>query len=580
MKTSITNAIWYLEDSIITMTKPENVEITDSYFYTTREDLDSLAFNATNAIYDIKTYELNVQGIPFIEVADAKVIPDNNETIIRANSDLETFTNAELFFEYPEAKHYLNQGIIDVLSRNEFSGKAVYQLPIDLDTFEIEMANFYLEERYDEDGNVELSSKATGEVDMAAKLAIAPGFLYKGGVTLRVFKQALELDGYVKPNFLSKPNHNIWMSFARADTLTEIVLDVTTAQYEDGDDALAGIHFDRSGKIYTTFIEKRKSPADDDLFIAKGQLSFNPETGNFLIEDPLKSTGERYEGSTMIYTDSSQTFVYEGAASFINNELNPIEVKASILGTGNSKSQEFDLDAMFTFDFKLASSTMNLMSLDLLDIVERLGNAVANDLSLESMLKLGNMIGEEDTREYETNSLGDYIPLAEASPILDEMIVISGVKMKWNDQENAWHNTTKLAVSNIFLDDINAKMDGFLEFKKDDTGGDVLNLFIQAAPGSWYFFNYQENGVLVYSSNKAFNAAITEKSNFGSAKPGELVLIAGDENETLKFLNGFRKIYFGIDEPYNLVYPDDATSEDEILDTIEKDKEEDDGFGF
>ena len=64
--------------------------------------------------------------------------------------------------------------------------------------------------------------------------------------------------------------------------------------------------------------------------------------------------------------------------------------------------------------------------------------------------------------------------------------------MKWNDQENAWHNTTKLSLSSILLEDINAKVDGFLEFKKDDTGGDVMNLFIEAAPGSWYYFNFQE----------------------------------------------------------------------------------------
>jgi hypothetical protein len=70
---------------------------------------------------------------------------------------------------------------------------------------------------------------------------------------------------------------------------------------------------------------------------------------------------------------------------------------------------------------------------------------------------------------------------------------------------------------------------------------------------------------------------MAEKSNYGSAKPGELVLIAGDENETLKFLNEFRKVYFNIDEPYNLVYPDEASLEDELFETIEDD---DDGFGF
>ncbi|CAN0342692.1 unnamed protein product, partial [Chrysoparadoxa australica] len=43
MKTSITNAVWDLEDSVVTMTKPANIPLEDSYFYTTRKELDSLA---------------------------------------------------------------------------------------------------------------------------------------------------------------------------------------------------------------------------------------------------------------------------------------------------------------------------------------------------------------------------------------------------------------------------------------------------------------------------------------------------------------------------------------------------------
>ena len=49
MKTSITEAVWDLEDSVVIMTKPEDVPIEDSYFFTTRVDLDSLAFNAERA---------------------------------------------------------------------------------------------------------------------------------------------------------------------------------------------------------------------------------------------------------------------------------------------------------------------------------------------------------------------------------------------------------------------------------------------------------------------------------------------------------------------------------------------------
>jgi hypothetical protein len=360
---------------------------------------------------------------------------------------------------------------------------------------------------------------------------------------------------------------------------------MTTSTYEDGDPIVAGIHIGRNHMVYTTFIEKRVTPNDDDFFLANGLLSYDTATANYFIETPSKTTGETYEGTSMIYTDSTGSFLFEGKANFINPTLNPISINASVLGTGNRKEGKYSLDAMISIDLKQPTLTMELMAKDMVDIIERLGNAPANDVSIETLLKLGNMIGELPTRAYEKGSMKDYMPLTAASPLLNKSVMISGVKMQWSDVENAWYNTTKLGISNIGLDDINAKVDGFLEFKKDETGGDVMNLFIQAAPGSWYYFNFQENALLVYSSNSAFNTAIAAKSNYGQAKPGELVLIAGDEAETLKFLNTFRRVYFGISDPYQLVYPEDIDLDNMQLQPkpVEDEKEEevkDDGFGF
>jgi hypothetical protein len=579
MKTSITNAVWYLEDSTIVMTKPDNVPIEDTYFYTTRKELDSLAFNGAQAIYDIKSYELNVKGIPYILSADAEVIPNGHETTILADSKLQTFLDAEILFEYPNARHYLKGATIDIHSRTSFSGSGVYQLPIEADTFEIKMSGFYQEERFLADGSVENSSVATGIVPKSNHLDISAGFLYNGGVTLRTYKQALELDGFVKPDFKSLPNHDSWFAYAQSGEETEVRVDISQTTYEDGDPVIAGLHYGTSGKIYHTFTEKRFTPADDDFFLAKGILSYNPDSYNFKIEEPGKESGERYEGYSFIYSDTSQAIIFEGPANFINPDNNLISLNSSVLGTGNRADNEYNLDAFIVMDFKLDKGTMDPMADDLIDIIERLGPAPANDLSLESVLKLANIIGEEETRKYERNSFKDYIPLWETSSLLNKNVVISGVKMEWNDERNTWHNTTKLAISNVGDRDVNAKLDGFIEFSRDDTGGEVVNLFIQAAPGSWYYFNYQENSLLVFSSNKAMNELIASKSNYGNSKPGELVLILGDENETLKFLNEFQQVYFGVEEPYNLVYPDDITLDDENFDTIEED-EDDDGFGF
>ena len=576
LNTSITNATWFLEDSIITMEKPENVLLEESYFYSTREDLDSLVFNATKATYDINSQEMDVEGIPYIAVADAEIIPENNEMVVLANSVLQTFNNAEVIFENDSTYHYLFDATIDVESRNAFSGGATYLLPIGADTFDIQFRTFETEKDLIRGDSVEYSI-AEGLIPASKNLEVAAGFLFKGGVTLKAYKQALELDGLVKP-IIPGIAQNEWVTYSRTEDETEVIVDFENAFFEDGTSAVAGLHFDNAGNIYPTFVEQRKLPGDVDFFMAKGMLRYN-EDGTFSIEKESKTYGETYEGHTLIYNDSTSDVFFEGPVTFMDRDANQVKVDAAVLGAGNRTSGKYNIDAFLTMDYQLNATVLELMATDLLDIVERLGNPPANDIELETLVNLSNMVGEAGARGYENGSLRDYVPMHEISPNLNKSLVISGVKMQWNEEHRAWHNTTKLGLSNILIQDVNAKMDGFLEFRKDEAGVDIMNLFLQAAPGTWYFFGYSDNHLSVYSSNSDFNTAINENSNEDRARQGDLILIAADETETLTFINDFREKYFGITEPYDLVSPTDATLEEENFDTIET-EDDDDGFGF
>jgi hypothetical protein len=79
----------------------------------------------------------------------------------------------------------------------------------------------------------------------------------------------------------------------------------------------------------------------------------------------------------------------------------------------------------------------------------------------------------------------------------------------------------------------------------------------------------------VQSSNSDFNAIISKKTNAGKAKVGEVAFIPGSDDETLAFINRFRKEYFDNDVPYDL---SEGTSAIKKEGTEEKKKEEDDGF--
>ncbi len=584
MKTSITEAVWDLEDSVVTMTKPENILIEDSYFFTTRDDLDSLAFNAEKAIYDINTQELNVQGIPFITVADSKIIPEGNETTILANSVLQKFENAEIIIDTLNGYHYLDRASIQIISRNKFEGNAYYQQIVGTDTFDIRFDSFELQEipvgEPDRRGNYEtrLMTVSGGEVMESQNVVISPGFYYKGSVIMYASKPALELDGLVKLD-LSDPNYDHWVRFKRVEGEKDVALPFDNAVLESGEIVRSGIHMDVRDELYTTFVEPKANGSDLDFFLASGVLTYTDSIQTYRIENPAKTDGTSYQGHTMMYMDSSKSIVFEGKAQFLNPLNNQISVDASILGVGNKATNEYSADAMISLNFPDApAGSFEIMATELIDIIERIGPPPANDLSLEMLYKLANLTSDATAKEYEQLSLKDYTPLVSVTRELEKQLLITGVKMKWDQGQKAWHNTTKLAISNIYRNDINAKLDGFLEIKKDESGAEVVNLFIQAAPGIWFYIGYTFNQLIFFSSSPDFNELIESKSNVESSKPGEMIIAIGTEAETLTYINDFRLNYFGIKEPYNLISPDDVNVDDENFDTVEDD--DDDGFGF
>ena len=429
MKTSITEAVWDLEDSVVIMTKPAEVAIEDSYFFTTREDLDSLAFSGEKAIYDINSQKLNVQGIPYITVADSRIIPENNETTILANSVLQKFDNAEIIIDTLNGYHYLDRASIRVISRNKFEGNAWYKQIIGLDTFDIRFDSFELLDvpvgEPDRKGNVptQLMTVSGGEVPADRNLIISPGFRYKGSVSMFAYKKALELDGFVN---LDLEGREEWISFARNDDNTEIQLNFDNATFEGGGPAYAGLHRNIRDEMYTTFVEKRQTDSDHDFFRASGDLTYSDSTKTYKIESQIKSSGQSYAGSTMIYVDSAKSVIFEGPVNFFKPTTTDMKIEATALGVGNTETGEYQADVMMLLDFKVAPTILDIMALDLNEIIDRIGPTAANNISIELLYKLANLTDEATTRYYEETSLKNYTSLVSASRFLEKPIMILG----------------------------------------------------------------------------------------------------------------------------------------------------------
>jgi hypothetical protein len=581
-KTSIPKMRWDLTAQKITMTKDPDVPLENSYFYTTRKELDSLNFNAESAEYDLKTQQLKVSGIPFIIVADAKITPENNEVLILENARIGTLKNTTIVVDTLNGYHRLTEGVVDIISRKEFSGYATYQYVNFLsDTFAIQMTNFHLEPVVETEGSrrsqrkksvASMQTVATGAVTEKAKLVLGAGMFYKGDMTMYATRPALQLTGYVKLDIKRIKNYNTWIKYDQTGDEPEVLIDFDNAINEDGRRVTAGLHFSSpDNALYISFLNDKKEE-DDDFFLPSGTLFYDKDSKEYKIEDREKAAGNKLSGKVFAYNDETSQVRFEGSVSLFNGTKD-FNVTATTLGSGNLETNEIKMNSFVIVDSNVPPTAFDLMAKNIQDVIKNEGADEGLGDQTELLYKIADIVGERVVKDYEQKSLKGYVPLT-TIPQLVKPLVFSNVSLKWSPKFKAFYNEGNIGISNIGRNDINGAFEGFMEVRKTEDGAPIFHVFIKASPEAWYYFGFEDNRLLVHSSNAEFNGIISKKTNAGKAKVGEVAFIPGSDDETLNFINRFRKSYYGIDVPYSLSEGSSAVKKKE-----EKEKKaDDDGF--
>lgn len=574
IKTSISNAQWNLQEQKVYMTKPPDVDIEHSYFYATREELDSLAFNAESAVYDIETSELKVSGIPYITVADALITPENNEVLILENAQIGELYNTTIVIDTLNEYHRLVNGTIKIHSRTDFSGDATYEFVNALkDTFNIKFGKFELWE----DPNIKadpIQTVSSGIISEDNKLRISEGMYYKGDVTMYARNRALELDGYVQFDMSSRDN-TTWVQYSSMDEETQdVMFNYSQAITENGNLLNSGLHFgSMNNELYATFAEEKNDDLDEDFFKPDGIVYFNSEKGMFMIEDTAKTAGNKFSGKIFGYNDNTGALEFEGPFNFVESTENA-RLTASGFGGGNINDGSFYLNSLLKFDYKLPDQALNLMALDLFEVIENFGAPEAENDPDAFLYKVSEIIGERATIEYDARNQEEYLPIASFTPKMAGSLVFSKVNLEWSKTHKAWYSKNKVGLSNILRGDLNALIDGFIEIKRTTERGTVMNIFIQASSDCWYYFGFEDNRLMIYSSNDEFVDIIASKSNINKAGFGEYAFVDADRPDVLKFIDRFRQEYLGIKEPYELRMPVEEYTENLDLLEIPEDNSE------
>jgi hypothetical protein len=170
------------------------------------------------------------------------------------------------------------------------------------------------------------------------------------------------------------------------------------------------------------------------------------------------------------------------------------------------------VNTLLKLDYKLPDQALAIAAADIFEVIENFGAPEAENDPDALLCKISELIGERATIEYDNRSQQDYLPIASFTPKMAGTMVFSKVTMDWSPEHQAWYSSDKIGLSNILNYDINALIDGFIEIKRSAERGTIINIFLQASSDCWYYFGFEDNRLMIYSSNDEFVDIIALKS--------------------------------------------------------------------
>ena len=427
IKTSIPKVEWNLAEGKVYLDNSLDFDPEKSFVQTTRPSLDSLTFQASGAVYDLQDHSLDISGIPFISVADARIKPKDQKLKIFEGATIPRLVEAELIIDTLNRFHQLYDGDIEIISRKAFQGSATYSYTNTQDqTFGIRMKDFELLDKPDsEEGRkYSVSSGLVNEMD---GLFISPGVIFKGSATMHAIRKTLVWEGLVKLD-LQSSGGDTWIRYSNDADLVDVVLPFGQSLTENGEALTSGLFFDQQGLLYGSFLSVKRSSSDQAFFTPGGQLFYDQTVNLYKIEDYQRTSGESYANNSFIFDDENSQLDFEGSFDILPNVYG-FGLEASGMGTGNLNKGDYTLNTLLTIDFEIPAQLLTAL---VRKVVQQFEGRAKNRIEAIDNRKIAQIAGDEAASAYQKRSINGSAPLYSISPTLNRSFVFSKVDLAWS----------------------------------------------------------------------------------------------------------------------------------------------------
>lgn len=511
-KTNASEFYWLMDEQKINLRMPEDEEL--SQFESTHKDQGGLKFNASGGVVDLAENTIQVDGIPFITVADARIQPNNTQITIDPDAQIRTLENALMQCDTANGYHTIYEGTFDIRGAQSFEGSGEYRykgkgmkkqkIQFDLITT-----------KEDEEDKKVIHTFAAASIPEEQGFKLNERIDFKGEVVMDSREPFLIFDGYSKVDLITESLDAQWFKFKDQIDPKNIQIDVTTPIGERKDTLYFGILQDMNQlSLYPTFLTKKRTPLDVFVFRTGGEMAFDDETNSYQVGDKEKLNGENPQGSVLFLDDEANIVKAEGRITF-GDDFGMVRVDAAgqieaDLNTKDFKFNDMIIGVDFFFDEKL---------MDGIGESVRYHNAVSEeiDYTKPSFMKAATeMVDKKEVKSLE-KLIGQYAYLPEKKKGLDHKLIFTDVQMVFDTTFHSIRSVGKIGLSFAGEKYVNRMMNGYIEFNIRQRDN-FFNIFMETEPDdlgqtTWYYFYYKKGTMYALSSDVMFNDAIVNEKD-------------------------------------------------------------------
>lgn len=466
------------------------LDLAGSNFYSVHPDQDSLNFKAPKAKFYLKDNVIECEKVTYLDVADARIFPEDEQVIIRKKAKMDPFENAEIVANFITKYHKITEATVQVLARRSYEASGNYPYKDSQGNVQvINFANIGLDSAY--------QTVAKGMIAEDAGFKLSEQFDFYGGVELYASDEFLTFNGATRINHECNQFARNWLSFRAPIDPENIQIPVGAENLKDleGNGIAIGLvkrntQNSDSLEIYPAFLSALENPDDHIMFTTSGVLNYNEASKEFRIASPEKLINRAENGNYLALHIESCSMEGDGLVD-LGVELPGVELETYGVVNYNAANKLTSMNLSGALSFYMDKKALEIIAEDIKS-TEGLSGIDIGRTTLEQA------VSEQISKEEAENLKADYTLDGEVKKLPKEMqqtFYLSNLKLTWSPDDIALVSNPITAIVAINGEPVFKDFTVKLAIQYTVPGGlrgDKLGLMIELPggekPGNYYYF--------------------------------------------------------------------------------------------